>query len=66
MVETLVNSAVVGKYDGLTTAVTTAAQEIADSALASITAVVPIALVVVGSVIVVSIGIKVFKTVVKK
>lgn len=55
-----------GTYDSITSALTSSAQEVADSTMGAISGVVPIALTVMGAVIVISIGIKVFKTVVKK
>lgn len=55
-----------GTYDTITSALTTAAQDVANSAMGAIGGVVPIALTVMGAVVVISVGIKVFKTVVKK
>lgn len=55
-----------GTYDAITSALTTAAQNVASSALSAIAGVVPIALTVMGAGVVIAVGIKVFKTVVRK
>lgn len=55
-----------GTYDSITTSLTSAAQEVATAALGAIGSVVPIALTVMGAGVVIAVGVKVFKTVVKK
>lgn len=58
--------ATAGTYDSITTALTSAAQDVATSSLSAIAGVVPIALTVMGAGVVIAVGIKIFKTVVKK
>lgn len=62
----MIASASAGTYDGITSALTTSAQQVANSALSAIAGVVPIALTVMGAGVVIGVGIKIFKTVVRK